>query len=104
VAVMYGGQIVEQGEVRQMLFHPQHPYTQSLLACIPDLQWIFTNEGKRKLVQIPGEPPNLADLTRGCRFADRCPEADLACKQTSPPIKMFKSDQHWVQCFKREGA
>ncbi len=65
VAVMYAGQIVEQGSLEELLQSPAHPYTRSLLACIPSTQWIFSGKEKQKLVQIEGAPPSLAHLPQG---------------------------------------
>jgi oligopeptide/dipeptide ABC transporter ATP-binding protein len=67
VVVMYGGQVVEEGRVDDVLLHPAHPYTMGLLQAFPDLA-----DGPRDLVPIPGIPPDLAHPPEGCRFAPRC--------------------------------
>ncbi|MFJ9176279.1 ABC transporter ATP-binding protein [Streptomyces sp. NPDC102360] len=72
VAVMYGGQCVERGSVRELFRDPRHPYTQGLLASMPTLG----DDGER-LRPIPGFPPSLTALPAGCLFADRCPQTHL---------------------------
>lgn len=74
VAVMYAGQIVESGEVRQTFADPQHPYTSRLLASMPRLR------GERTSLEwIPGTPPRPAEFAAGCRFAPRCAHAQAQC-------------------------
>ncbi|MGG3622906.1 ABC transporter ATP-binding protein [Bacillus gobiensis] len=107
VAVMYAGQIVEKGSKEEILFHPEHPYTKSLMKCIPDLSWIFDpSKGKKPLWQIPGEPPNLKEVTNSCRFAARCPSAQSKCTASIPMLKKLSggSQAHEVRCFLTEGV
>jgi len=77
VAVMYAGQIVEQGTVEQIFENPMHPYTRGLMQCIPV-------PGKTRpgepLGSIPGMVPSLIGRFTGCRFADRCSLATDACR------------------------
>lgn len=75
VAVMYGGKIVEYGDVIQVLKRPNHPYTMGLKNAFPSL----TGE-KKELVSIAGTPPDLSQELTGCRFAPRCPFALDKCK------------------------
>jgi len=77
--VMYAGQLVEFGPWRAVFESPAHPYTKALLASFPTL----TGE-KSDLIPIPGETPNLTRPPIGCRFYDRCPEAQSFCKTTPP--------------------
>ena len=70
VLVMYAGQIVESGTVEQVLRTPKHPYTQGLLASLPQI-----GGPRRRLASIPGQPPDLAHLPPGCPFAPRCPRS-----------------------------
>jgi oligopeptide/dipeptide ABC transporter ATP-binding protein len=79
VAVMYAGKIVEQGSVREIYNHPQHPYTEALLKSIPKLG------NKDELYVIPGQPPNLAELPTGCYFHPRCPSVFDRCRSEAPP-------------------
>jgi oligopeptide/dipeptide ABC transporter ATP-binding protein len=107
VAVMYAGQIVEKGPKDEILFHPEHPYTKSLMKCIPDLSWIFDpSQGKKPLWQIPGEPPSLKDIKEGCRFTNRCPSAYSKCTASTPLLKKIpgSSKEHDVRCFLTEGV
>jgi peptide/nickel transport system ATP-binding protein len=93
VAVMYGGRIVEQAPLAQLLNHPRHPYTRVLLGTRP-------KDGLRKgerLVSIPGAPPDLANLPAGCAFAPRCPRASEVCTQVVPPLEAV-GDEHSVSC------
>ena len=72
VAVMYAGQIVEQGSVRDVMRNPSHPYTQGLLSSV-------IREGGDEIRAIPGAPPDLRRPPPGCAFAPRCPAAIDAC-------------------------
>ena len=74
VAVMYAGEIVENGPVATIFDDPQHPYTQGLLRSMPGL----TPRGEY-LAVIPGRVPELHQLPSGCRFAPRCPNRIERC-------------------------
>jgi len=80
VAVMYAGKIVEMGGTLQIFDHPGHPYTKALLRCLPD-----ASLKRSQLVEIGGQPPDLARLPRGCPFAPRCPERRAICDESFPP-------------------
>jgi oligopeptide/dipeptide ABC transporter ATP-binding protein len=85
VAIMYGGQIVEQGRAEEVLDRPLHPYTQALLACVPRT----VNEAGR-LNTIAGQPLNLRELPTGCRFAPRCPYVQERCLRAMPELITVK--------------
>lgn len=75
VTIMYGGQIVESGRVADVVGNPVHHYTRGLLAAVVSLE-----TDAPRLAQIAGVVPSPADFGPGCRFADRCAEADSACR------------------------
>ena len=89
--VMYAGRIVEEGPVDTVLDTPAHPYTRGLIDSVPRRGM----RGKR-LKQIPGRMPSLADLPEGCAFQPRCPCATDVCK--TPPAIEAMSPDHTVRC------
>jgi peptide/nickel transport system permease protein len=92
VNVMYGGRIVESGPVGAVLGTPRHPYTQRLLACVPEL-----GSGARRIDPIPGLPPATNALPQGCAFAPRCKLADGRCR--SDEIELMRvGEQHLARC------
>ncbi|MGA8207687.1 MAG: ABC transporter ATP-binding protein [Candidatus Dormiibacterota bacterium] len=98
LVVMYAGKIVEQGPTEAVLRQPRHPYTQLLLAAVPD---------PRAEVQISaspelGEPPRVIDPTPGCRFRFRCPLAQEVCQQVDPELREMGPD-HDAACHLAEG-
>ncbi len=97
VAVMYGGQIVEEASVAATFAEPKHPYTVGLIGSIPVL-----GEIKDKLDVIPGSVPNLINLPPGCRFAPRCRarvENHLSiCAQQAPALRPI-APGHRVRCW-----
>ncbi|QKJ85021.1 Oligopeptide transport ATP-binding protein OppD [Paramixta manurensis] len=95
VAVMYAGRLVEIGPVNQILMHPQHPYTQGLMASIPSL-----HQREARLRQIEGAMPRLNQLPQGCAFHPRCPHGSLQCRQQIPALKPVGEVQ--VACLQCE--
>jgi oligopeptide transport system ATP-binding protein len=93
VLVMYAGEAVECGSVEQIYYDPKHPYTQGLLESVPRLD----QPDDREMHAIPGNPPNLLSLPRGCKFRDRCPKAFEACKE-KPPMQLDEG-RHAYRCF-----
>ena len=93
VAVMYAGKIVEMGTTLQVFNRPSHPYTQALLRCLPDV-----GLKRETLVEIGGQPPDLAQLPPGCPFAPRCPDRQPICHQTAPP-SVIVEDGHVASCW-----
>jgi len=93
VAVMYAGKIVEMGSTLQVFNNPGHPYTQALLACLPDVEL-----GRQRLVEIGGQPPDLAQLPPGCPFAPRCPKRRPVCDEAYPPSVPLGSG-HAASCW-----
>lgn len=93
--VMYAGRIVERGTVSSVFGNPRHPYTASLLKAIPRI----SDEQGRRLLSIPGSPPDLSALPKGCAFHPRCPLAIDKCRTEVPPVFAFapgRSSACWV--------
>jgi peptide/nickel transport system ATP-binding protein len=76
--VMYAGQIVEYGKREDIINNPLHPYTKLLISAIPDID---PKIRENRLKDIPGFPPDLRDPPETCRFLERCPYAEDACKK-----------------------
>ncbi|WP_010479957.1 ABC transporter ATP-binding protein [Thermococcus zilligii] len=93
LAIMYAGKIIEIGDSEKIYYEPAHPYTQKLLAAIPRL-----HEDVEKLEFIPGQPPNLINPPKGCRFHPRCPYAMDVCRQQEPELKEIDKD-HYAACW-----
>lgn len=94
IAVMYLGQIVEEGTVEQVYNPPSHPYTEALLSSIPAPD----PRVKRGRIRLDGDIPSPANIPRGCRFHTRCPRkiGDI-CEQQEPPWQ-DAGDGHRIRC------
>ncbi|MHB1214658.1 MAG: ABC transporter ATP-binding protein [Thiobacillus sp.] len=90
IAVMYAGQIVEEGPSERVLAAPLHPYTRGLKSCVVEL-------GSRSLTPIPGQVPPLNAMPSGCRFAPRCPQAKAICSEQRPQAEI--RDGRQVACW-----
>jgi peptide/nickel transport system ATP-binding protein len=97
VAVMYAGQVVEAGPVREIFASPQHPYTRGLMSCIPVPG---RTEPGGKLGTIPGVVPSLIGELQGCSFRDRCALAQPECALPIP-VHQSGSGQQW-RCILNE--
>ena len=93
VAVMYAGRLVELAEAVPFFQEPVHPYTQDLLASVPNI-----NLSDDKLRIMEGSPPDLINPPSGCRFHPRCRYATDKCSQSVPPYKEVQPG-HWVACW-----
>ena len=91
VVVMYAGEVVESGSLRDVFLKPQHPYTQKLLECDP----ARIEEATRNLPVIKGQLPDLVDLPKGCVFRSRCDVSIDACAQERP---VLDGGEHCVAC------
>lgn len=94
IAVMYGGQIVEQGPASSIVFQPTHPYTQALIAAVPDVS------NPHRLRGIPGSPPP-SSTPGSCPFAARCSHVQDRCRQNNPLLQVVARD-HQVRCVLAE--
>ena len=98
VVVMYAGEVVEEGPVSRVFTKPAHPYTRSLLTCIPRLD---LSKHDRPLNAIGGHLPSLSNLPPGCIFAPRCDHAVEACETQPPPIEQVgASKEDAVRCLR----
>jgi oligopeptide/dipeptide ABC transporter ATP-binding protein len=79
--VMYAGRVVEQAPATQLFTKPNHPYTQGLIATLPQ-----SYQKDERIPAIPGQVPDLRELTQGCAFAPRCPIAEDRCRSETPPL------------------
>ncbi len=98
VLVMYAGRACEEAGVHELFHHPRHPYTLGLLQSVPRLD---TPAGE-PLRAIPGSPPSLLQLPAGCAFAERCPRARPACRETPPAMREIVPG-HRVACHLEPG-
>jgi peptide/nickel transport system ATP-binding protein len=94
VNVMYAGRLVETTGTRELFGHMRHPYTQALLASIPQL----SQDRTRRLLSIPGIPPDLSQPPAGCRFAARCRLVTDRCRTDEPPLAGPTAD-HTFACW-----
>ncbi|MCY3773630.1 MAG: ABC transporter ATP-binding protein [Gemmatimonadetes bacterium] len=91
VLVMYGGQVVEQADVKTLFGRPRHPYTRGLLASVPTM-----SSGTEELSTIEGTVPDPVDFPAGCRFAPRCDFAVEPCRR--PQTLIDVEGRHTVRC------
>ena len=94
--VMYAGDMVEVGEVDQIINNPQHPYTKGLINAIP-------SDRRKELVEIRGSVPDLVNPPSGCRFHPRCDYVRDLCKNEKPKVLQVEKN-HIVACFLYEGG
>ena len=94
VMVMYAGSTMEYGSVEDIFYEPSHPYTVSLLKSIPKL-----SDSLDKLATIPGNPPNIMNMPKGCAFEQRCYAAKEECKLERPSLLGFANNKRQRACF-----
>jgi peptide/nickel transport system ATP-binding protein/oligopeptide transport system ATP-binding protein len=96
IMVMYGGQVVEEGDTATIITAPEHPYTRALLDALPQ-------SGQHgQLTSIPGKPPSLIDVPPGCRFAPRCPLATELCTSWQTELVQADGHGHRARCWRHE--
>jgi len=95
VAVMYLGQIVEEGPVEDVFTDPLHPYTFGLMNSIPDVE----GEKPERLYIIKGMVPLLSEIPKGCRFAPRCPYREGACERETQSLAQL-GERRAARCHK----
>jgi len=93
VIVMYAGEVVEQGSTYEIFNNPAHPYTVKLLECDP----ASISKKQRLLPSIPGEIPDLTNLSGGCIFKNRCDQSIDRCDKHTPKWNEF-ANNHYVSC------
>lgn len=96
VVVMYCGKIMEIAPNEELFENPINPYTKKLMECIPRI-----DDRKKRLDTIEGYVPHLSELSKGCRFSDRCHEAFEKCRNELPEIREI-SKGHWSRCWLHE--
>ncbi len=98
VIVMYGGQIVETGNVFEIFEDPRHPYTKGLLRSVPSI-----DDDRKRLYMIPGSLPAQDEYPAGCRFSDRCEYCRSLCVSQQPPV-FSEGDSHSWRCWQGSEA
>jgi peptide/nickel transport system ATP-binding protein len=93
IGVMYAGKLVELTGALELFEHPLHPYTAALMSAFPSIAG-----EKHSLTALPGEPPNLLQPPKGCRFHPRCPYATDECSEKEPGFEEYHPD-HRVACW-----
>ncbi|MPZ28347.1 MAG: ATP-binding cassette domain-containing protein [Micromonosporaceae bacterium] len=91
VYVMYAGRVVEEGPTERVVEAPRHPYTQGLLRALPRV-----GTDRLEVAGIPGQPPDVTDVSAGCSFAARCPRAADKCGERPQLV----GDGHRVACWR----
>jgi oligopeptide transport system ATP-binding protein len=99
VVVLYGGRVMEQGNAQQLFKAASHPYTLGLLKAVPRM-----DRDDASLLAIPGAPPNMAHLPKGCPFSPRCPLADARCHDTLAPLQALPGASGQLRACHRDVA
>jgi len=98
IIVMYAGKVFEQASTMELFATPANPYTKGLLKSVPDP----AHEDGTALYQIPGLPPDVANLPPGCPFAPRCERSENLCEREYPPFVEISPNHHSLCHFARE--
>ncbi|HNX46417.1 MAG: ABC transporter ATP-binding protein [Anaerolineaceae bacterium] len=94
VAVMYGGFIIEEAQIRDLYANPRHPYTIGLLGSLPQIQ----EQGRKRLYSIEGMPPMLYQKPHSCPFSPRCRWVTDRCRMENPLLEPV-GENHRVACW-----
>ena len=97
VMVLYGGRVMEQGNADHVFHHASHPYTLGLLNAIPRM-----DVDHQDLIAIPGSPPNMASMPKGCPFSPRCPLADAQCVDVMPELRAIQGEHDSLRACHRD--
>ena len=98
IIVMYAGKVFETAPTAELFATPANPYTKGLLKSVPDP----AHEEGTELYQIPGLPPDVAHLSPGCPFAERCERAQEICVREFPPFVQINENHHSLCHFAKE--
>ena len=99
IAVMYLGQIIEQGPANTVINRPMHPYLQTLISVVPiPNPWVARNRERIQLKEV--EPPTAVNPPPGCRFHTRCPYAEERCTREQPEMRLLEG--RYVACHLAE--
>lgn len=93
VAVLYAGQVVEEGSPEELFDHPQHPYTEGLIESLPG-----NSHKGRPLLNIGGKVPSPFDVVKGCVFSERCPRVQQNCRLEEPSL-IARRKGHTARCY-----
>jgi peptide/nickel transport system ATP-binding protein len=92
---MYAGRIVERARVDDLFYRPRHPYSVGLMRAVPRVSGALGS-----VVSIPGSPPDLIRLPKGCTYHPRCPFRIDACLAEDPPLLAVDTPQHDAACIR----
>jgi peptide/nickel transport system ATP-binding protein len=92
---MYAGRVVERASVDDMFYRPRHPYSVGLLRAVPRVSGALGS-----VVSIPGSPPDLIRLPKGCTYAPRCPFVIDACRVEEPALLPVDTPDHDARCIR----
>jgi peptide/nickel transport system ATP-binding protein len=95
VITLYAGRIVETAGVDDLFYRPRHPYSVGLLKAVPRVSGALG-----ELASIPGSPPDLVRLPRGCAYHPRCPFGMVACTEVDPPLEPVDAPDHAAACLR----
>jgi peptide/nickel transport system ATP-binding protein len=105
VCVMYAGRVVETAPTQEIFFNPRHPYSQALMACLPE-HWHGGGNKGRTLPFLAGQPPKLLSdhVPTGCAFAPRCALVRPKCHAIDPEVTKIGAAEHQVRCIVAQEA